>query len=89
MSEKIKLTDFLEKIGFEKYHTGGGCMSLRFGMNQDPEGPEILITDEEGVSIDALEGFVEKGQKIWIGFYNDYDQGNYITLECKVTSFDL
>ena len=89
MSEKIKLIDFLEKIGFEKYHTGGGCMSLRFGMNQDPEGPEILITDEEGVSIDALEGFVEKGQKIWIGFYGDYDQGNYITLECKVTSFDL
>ena len=89
MSEKIKLTDFLEKIGFEKYHTGGGCMSLRFGMNQDPEGPEILITDEEGVSIDALEGFVEKGQKIWIGFYNDYDQGNYINLECKVISFDL
>jgi len=89
MEKKMKLITFLEKIGFEKYHTGGGCMSLRFGMNKDPEGPEILITDEEGASIDTLEGYVEEGQKIWIGFYGDYDEGNWITFECKVTSFDL
>ena len=89
MSEKIKLTDFLEKIGFEKYHTGGGCMSLRFGMNQDPEGPEILITDEEGVSIDVMEGEVEVGQRIWIGFYSDYESGEWITFESRIMGFSL
>ena len=86
---KVKLIDFLEKIGFQKYHSGGGCMSMKKHLNDDPEGPEILITDEEGVSIDVLDQEVEEGQKIWIVFYDEYDAGTWITFECTVMRFDL
>lgn len=86
---KVKLIDFLEKIGFYKHHTGGGCMALRAELDQNDEGPEILITDEEGVSIDVMEGEVEVGQKIWIGFYSDYESGEWITFESRIMGFSL
>ena len=87
--KKMKLIDFLEKTGFYKYHTGGGCMSLRIGLDDDPEGPAIVLTDEEGVSIDEIEKEVYEGQKLWIGIEDKYDNGSHITLECTVMSFEF
>ena len=64
-------------------------MSLRAELDDQVDGPEILITDEEGVSIDVMEGEVEVGQKIWIGFYSDYETGEWITFESRIMGFDL
>ena len=36
-----------------------------------------------------MEGEVEVGQKIWIGFYSDYESGEWITFESRIMGFSL
>ena len=67
--EKVNMIEILEHLGFEKYHTGGGCMAMFKEL--DESGKHILITDHDA-GIDTLENMdpVKPENGIIIGFYN-------------------
>lgn len=50
--KKFNLVKHLESIGFEQYHSGGGCMAMVKKL--DDQGNEIWITDNDA-GIETLE----------------------------------